>query len=187
LDLGCGSGSILNALVKKSGCSGIGIDQLNSDTVEIENENVQYLNGDIDDIDHFHLHPTVTLSVDSIYFSSDPEAQIRSLCGIKNNRIYLFYSQYLFEDSATEKSILRGDFTKIADILKRINIPYQMIEYSQNERMLYEKSLHALEKREDAFKSEGNFDLYKDKYKEQRMGKHLYDTGNASRYLYIIG
>ena len=62
-----------------------------------------------------------------------------------------------------------------------------MIEYSKNERILYEKSLYALGKRKKAFISEENFDLYEDKMKEQRMGKQLYDTGNASRYLYIIG
>lgn len=187
LDLGCGSGSILNGMVKKSGCSGVGIDQLDSDVIEIESENPQYLCGDIDDIDDFDLHPTVTLSVDSIYFSHDPEGLMRSLCGVKNNRIYLFYSQYLFDDHALEKHILQGNFTKVADILKKLKVPYEMIDYSKNERILYEKSLCALEKREDAFKSEGNFDLYEDKIKEQRMGKNLYDTGNASRHLYIIG
>ena len=34
LDLGCGYGSILNLLVNKYGCRGIGIDQLNSDVLE---------------------------------------------------------------------------------------------------------------------------------------------------------
>lgn len=187
LDLGCGSGSLLNALAKNSGCSGVGIDQLNSGTVRIESENLIYLMGDIDDIEKYHLHPTVTLSVDSVYFSRNPEALIRSLCGIKNNRIYLFYSQYLFEDRAAEKNVLQGDHTKVADILRRINAPYEIINYSKNEKALYERSLYTLEKLEDAFKGEGNYDLYEDKVKEQRIGKHLYDTGNASRYLYIIG
>lgn len=186
LDLGCGTGSILNALVKKNRCFGIGIDQLDSEAVEIENENSQYLQGDIDDFTNFQLQPTVTLSVDSIYFSSDPEALMRSLCDIENNRIYLFYSQYLFEDTV-EKRILQGHFTIVADILKNLQVSYEMIDYSRNERILYERSLSALEKREIAFKSEGNFDLYADKIKEQKMGKQLYETGNASRYLYIIG
>lgn len=50
LDMGCGSGSILNALIKKSGCSGIGIDQLSSTTVTFESKNIKYLNGDIDEL-----------------------------------------------------------------------------------------------------------------------------------------
>jgi len=186
LDMGCGSGSILNALVKKSECSGIGIDQLSSTTVTFESKNIKYLNGDIDDIENFNLQPTVTLLIDSIYFSCDPEKLIRSLCRINNNRIYLFYSQYLFENDIANKGVLRGDFTNISDILKKIKVSYKIIEYSKNERILYEKSLYALEKRKKAFICEGNFDLYEDKMKEQQLGKHLYDTGNASRYLYII-
>ena len=146
-----------------------------------------YFEENIDDIEKFNLNPTVTLLVDSIYFSRDPEKLIRYLCHIKNNRIYLFYSQYLFDNDIADKGRLRGDFTNIAEILKKIKVSYKMIEYSKNERILYEKSLYALEKRKKAFISEGNFDLYEDKMKEQRMGKQLYDTGNASRYLYIIG
>ena len=42
LDLGCGSGSILNLLVEKYGCSGIGIDQLNSDVIG-KRQQVRYL------------------------------------------------------------------------------------------------------------------------------------------------
>ncbi|WP_303869464.1 hypothetical protein [Acetobacterium wieringae] len=184
LDLGCGSGSIVNALVKKYRCFGIGIDQLDSDTIEIEN--AKYLQGDIDNFIDFQLQPTVTLSVDSIYFSCDSEALIRSLCAVKNNRVYLFYSQYLFDD-AVDKRILQGHFTRVADILKNLQVPYEMIDYSRNERILYERSLSALEKRKAAFKSEGNYDLYVDKMNEQKMGIQLYETGNASRYMYIIG
>ncbi|HKM33869.1 MAG TPA: methionine biosynthesis protein MetW [Lachnospiraceae bacterium] len=187
LDLGCGSGSILNALVKKSGCSGVGIDQLDSDTVEIDNENAQYINGDIDSISSFHLKQTVTLFIDSIYFSSSPEMLLEYLCGKKNNKIYLFYSQYLLNENVADKNVLQGNFTKVANILKGIKVPYEIIEYSENERLLYEKSLNSLKKREDDFIIEGNQDLYEDKLKEQIMGKQLYDTGNASRYLYIIG
>jgi len=187
LDLGCGSGSILNALVKKSGCSGVGIDQLESNIVEIENKNILYINSDIDTISDFHLKPTVTLFIDSIYFSSAPEMLLKYLCDKKNNKIYLFYSQYLFNGNMADKSTLRKGFTKVAAILKGIQVPYEIIEYSENERLLYEKSIHSLKKREDDFICEGNHDLYEEKLKEQIMGKQLYDEGNASRYLYIIG
>ena len=42
LDMGCGSGSILNALAEKSGCNGIGIDQLCRTTINFENKNIRY-------------------------------------------------------------------------------------------------------------------------------------------------
>ena len=103
LDMGCGSGSILNALAEKSGCNGIGIDQLCRTTINFENKNIRYFEENIDDIEKFNLNPTVTLLVDSIYFSRDPEKLIRYLCHIKNNRIYLFYSQYLFDNDIADK------------------------------------------------------------------------------------
>jgi hypothetical protein len=40
VDLGCGSGSILNLLVLKYGCRGIGIDQLVRQLYNIENNNM---------------------------------------------------------------------------------------------------------------------------------------------------
>ena len=50
LDLGCGSGSTLNLLVKKYGCRGIGIDQLDDDILDRPSMAITYINGDIDKI-----------------------------------------------------------------------------------------------------------------------------------------
>ena len=63
LDLGCGSGSILHLLAEKYGCRGIGIDQLNPDSMVKSNQSAVYINGDIDRISDYHLEPTVTLCV----------------------------------------------------------------------------------------------------------------------------
>jgi SAM-dependent methyltransferase len=186
LDLGCGSGSILNLLVEKYGCSGIGIDQIHSDIMRKSNQSVTYINGDIDRLPDYHLKPTVTLSIDSLYFSNDLDTLLRYLYGLRNNRMYLFYSQYLFEETTEDRSTLLGDHTKVADILNQNKISYETIEYSKNERFLYEKALTALEKRKEEFRNEGNLDLYEGKLKEDMLGKHLYEEGLASRFLYII-
>jgi len=186
LDLGCGSGSILNLLVEKYECSGIGIDQLNIDIMGKSNKSVTYINGDIDRLPDYHLKPTVTLSIDSLYFSNDLDTLFRTLYGFRNSRMYLFYSQYLFEETTGDRSILRGDHTKIADILNKNEFSYETIDYSKNEQLLYEKALVALKKRKEEFWGEGNSDLYESKLKEDMIGKRLYDKGLASRFLYII-
>jgi len=186
LDLGCGSGSILNYLVEKYGCSGIGIDRLNDCMVERSSKSVVYINGDIDRIADYHLKPTVTISVDSLYFSNDLDALLCHLHGIPNNRMYLFYSQYLFDETTGDRGTLHGDHTKVADILKKNGISYEIIAYSKNERLLYEKALAALIRRKEEFENEGNSDLYEGKLKEDMMGKLLYEKGLASRYLYIV-
>ena len=185
LDLGCGSGSILNLLAEKYGCSGIGIDQLNSDVIGKSSKSVTYINGDIDKLPDYKLKPTVTLSIDSLYFSSDMDKLLRYLSGLPNNKMYLFYSQYLFEETG-DRGTLLGPYTKLADVLNQSGFSYETVDYSENERLLYERALAALEKRKEEFISEGNLDLYEGKLKEDAFGKHLYDNGLASRFLYIV-
>ena len=156
LDIGCGYGSILNTLIEKRGCSGIGVDQLSSNYVLSKNKRFKYVSADFNNIDNLNINPTVTLLIDSIYFSSDPQKLICYLHSIKNNHIYLFYSQYLFKDDSADKGKLHGDFTAIAQILKKNGIPYKMIKYSENEKILYDKSLSVLEKMKNSFIYEGN-------------------------------
>jgi len=186
LDLGCGSGSILDLLVEKYGCLGIGIDQLNTDIMGKNDKSVTYISGDIDRLPDYHLKPTVTLSIDSLYFSNELETLLHHLCGLRNNRMYLFYSQYLFERTTGDRSTLCADHTKVADILIKSGFSYETIDYSENERRLYEKALAALKKRKEEFKNEGNLDLYESKLREDMIGKRLYDEGRANRFLYIV-
>jgi len=100
--------------------------------------------------------------------------------------MYLFYSQYIFDEGSTDMSILHSHNTKIADVLNNNRIPFKTIDYSENERLLYENSLRVLQKYKRAFDGEGNKDLYEQKLKEVRTGMELYNKGLASRYLYII-
>ncbi|MDD4200531.1 MAG: hypothetical protein PHS19_03985, partial [Eubacteriales bacterium] len=85
-----------------------------------------------------------------------------------------------------DKSMLKGDNTKIASILNKNGFSYETIDYSKNEQLLYEKSIVALKKRKEEFSREGNSDLYEGKLKESMIGKSLYDRKLASRFLYII-
>lgn len=186
LDLGCGCGSILNLLVNKYGCRGIGIDQLNSDVLERTGREITYINGDIDKLSHYNLKPTITLSIDSLYFSKDLDMLVRQLKSLENNKMYLFYSQYIFDEILGEKSILHSHNTKIAEVLNKNHIPFKTIDYSENECLLYENSLKALKKYKKAFEDEGNSDLFEQKLKEDILGKELYEKNLASRYLYII-
>ncbi len=186
LDLGCGSGSILNLLVQKYGCRGIGIDQLDGDILERTGMAITYINGDIDKISDYSLKPIVTLSIDSLYFSKDLDKLVRQLSSIENNKMYLFYSQYIFDEAFGDKSILHSQNTKIADVLNKNNNSFKTIDYSENERLLYENSLKVLRKYKKTFELEGNLDLYEQKLKEDTMGLELYNKNLASRYLYII-
>ncbi len=186
MDLGCGSGSILNLLSTKYGCRGIGIDQLDGDIIGRASNAITYINGDIDKISDYSIEPTITLSIDSLYFSNNLDKLVRQLNNIENNKMYLFYSQYIFDEDSRDKSILHSHNTKIADALNKNRISFKTIDYSENERLLYENSLKVLQKYKRAFEDEGNKDLYEQKLKEDMMGMELYNKSLASRYLYII-
>jgi trans-aconitate methyltransferase len=186
MDLGCGSGSILDLLVTKYRCKGIGIDQLNDDLFEKNSKTITYINGDIDKIADYSIKSTITFSIDSLYFSYDLDKLVKQLRSIENNKMYLFYSQYIFDETLSDKSSLHSHNTKLADVLNKNRIPYKVIDYSKNEHLLYRNSLRVLQKYKKEFEDEGNMDLYENKLKEDTIGKELYEKGKARRYLYII-
>ncbi len=188
LDLGCGSGCILDGLVKKYDCQGIGIDQLNESTVKKCSPGISYIDGDLDSLLDYHVTPTLTLAVDSLYFSNDLDRLIRLLKGIENenNCLYLYYSQYIFDETKKEEMLLESDHTRLADSLLKNEMPYRVVDYSANEHALYENALKVLPKYKAALAGEGNSELYESKLREYRSGKEMYDKGLASRYLYIV-
>ncbi len=184
LDLGCGSGSILTKLVKRYKCKGYGIDQLSKSVVESKNVNFSYINMDMDKLHESGLKPSITICVDSLYFCSHLSELVRHLKSIEDNRLYIFYSQYLFDASAGKQTLEWGN-TTIARVLEENNIAFKYIEFTDNERQLYEKSLKVLPSYKNAFVGEGNLDLFENKMREDQFGKELYDNGYARRYLYI--
>ena len=184
-DLGCGSGSLLGHLVQQSGCRGIGMDQLDRKYVLCEDERITYLEADMRSIQQFELHPTATIGVDSLYFVERLDDILSCLYRKPGNRIYLFFSQYLFEPGES-LARLKPDGTGLAEALQRLGIPYTTIDYSENERALYENSIRALERLKPVFEREGNAELHRQKMQEALFGKQLYEQGRASRFLYQI-
>lgn len=182
LDLGCGTGCILQQLVKKYACYGVGIDQIDP----VGDGLISYIKGDIDDLLDYQLRPNICLSVDSLYFSADLEALIDGLKRITRNRLYLFYSQYIFDAQKKGETSLQADRNRLGTVLHQACLPYQPIDFSDNERSLYENGLVILPKYRDLFAAEGNISLYENKRKEYEIGKSLYEQGLASRYLYIV-
>lgn len=186
LDLGCGTGAVLDNLVRKYDCQGIGIDQLKDETVKKCSKMISYIEGDIDALSDYKLKPNITVSVDGLYFSSNLDKLIRILASSENNRLYLFYSQYIFDERTKDKTVLHRDNTRLAKSLQKNKLQYKVIEYSTNEHSLYENALKVLPKYKNAFQSEGNIDLYETKMREYKSGHEMYNNGLASRYLYVV-
>ncbi len=186
LDLGCGAGCILDYLVRKYSCYGIGIDQLDEATVKRSSPVISYIEGDLDALKDYKLKPTVTLAVDSLYFSSNLEGLLRVLKSVPANRLYLYYSQYIFDEYKMDKAILDHNNTRLALGLQKSELAYSVRDYSTNEHALYEKALTILPKYKEAMIREGNGHLYEKYQRESSSGKEMYDRGLASRFLYIV-
>jgi hypothetical protein len=174
------------SLVEQYGCAGVGIDQIDPDFMQKSNKSITFINGDVDHISDYQLKPTVTLSVDSLYFCKDLDALVRDLCSLSSNRMYLFYSQYLFDENEGDKSILQKDHTRIADILKQNGVSYEAIDFSENERRLYEKSLIALKSAKKRLHTREIRICFQVAIARICWEKQLYETGRACRFLYIV-
>ena len=186
LDLGCGTGSLLDQITARYGCRAVGIDRLDEEIIGRSENRFTYIRDDMEKVFEYGVEPSVTFCVDSLYFCANPERLIRELTRSGRNRIYLFHSQYLFDEAAADRILLQSSETTVGKILQDLAIPYRTIDYSDNERRLYENSLKALENLKGAFSEEGNVDLFEQKLREDTMGQELYAKNLAARYLYMI-
>jgi Cyclopropane fatty acid synthase and related methyltransferases len=186
LDLGCGNGCILDYLVQKYACYGVGVDQLDPEVFTKYNRSIKYIDGNMDELESYGIDWDITVSVDSLYFCNDLNKLLSTLTNRKGNRLYLYYSQYIFDGEQHDKDILAYDNTRLARSLNLAGINYKVIDYSEKERKLYERGMQVLSEYEDAFDREGNRDLYEKKINENILGRELYDSNRASRFLYIV-
>lgn len=186
LDLGCGTGCILDALVNKYQCHGIGMDILEKPLFQSSSELLCYLQSDIDNLPEIDLRPTITFSIDSLYFSNDLHRVLKALLEVKNNRLYLFYSQYIFDETQKDRALLDGDNSRLASVLQTLGVSYEALDFSENEFLLYKKGLEILPKYKKAFEAEGNSELFHAKLRDNQSGKEMYEKGLASRFLYMV-
>ena len=182
LDVGCGTGCLLNSIAEKFGCKGIGIDCLSVSIVNSLSPLIDYRQADMDEIDAFHAQ--TVLFVDSLYFSRDCGSLLSRLKGGAVKKAYLYYSAYLFEDTE-DKALLRKDQTPLAQVLNRLGYAYKATDYSECEFKLYTRGFKLLEKYKSAFTRQGLEAIYARRLGEYQFGAELYEKGLTSRFLYI--
>ncbi len=182
LDMGCGTGSLLNRIVEKFGCKGTGVDRLSASIVSRLSPAIGYRQADMDEMLDFDA--SAVLFVDSLYFSRDCG---RLLSRLKDStmKAYMYYSTYLFEET-DDKALLRADQTPLAQVLSRLGLAYKAADYSECEYLLYERGLKLLAKYEMHFAVQGINDIFERRFAEYKFGAELYEQGRASRYLYTV-
>ena len=115
-----------------------------------------------------------------------PNGEMATSFVSQRSRLNFNYKQEKLKVKLTFQNIRTwGDVATTTQVDKN-GIAFKTIDFSENERLLYENSLSALKKYKRAFEGEGNEDLYQQKLKEDMLGRELYNKSRASRYLYII-
>lgn len=181
LDVGCGTGCLLNSIVEKVGCKGVGIDLSNKTIAASISPLIDYWQTDMDG--PYEIDAQTVLFVDSLYFSQDSRRLLERLKGGAVKKAYIYYSAYLFHET-DDKLLLKEDKTTIAQALSCLGFAYQSTEYSECEYLLYKRGLSLLETYKAAFAQQGLEDIYERRKNEYTFGAALYEKGRASRFLY---
>ncbi len=184
LDVGCGTGCLLNRIAEQFGCRGMGIDRLSSSIVNRLSPLIDYRQTDMDKIEAFHAQ--AVLFVDSLYFSRNCASLLNRLKVSNVKKVYMYYSTYLFEETE-DKALLRENHTPLAQILNRLGFAFAATDYSECEYKLYERGLKLLEKYKLSLAQQGIEDIYARRLNEYKFGAELFEKGRASRFLYTVG
>lgn len=185
LDIGCGTGSILDYLIDKYSARGTGIDSIDKNILTNNGIRVPFIEGDINKLEKYDLKPTVALAIDSLYFGCDIKKVIKSLLSMGCKRSYLYYSHYIGEKKG-DSALLIPEKTPLGAALAELELDYNVIDYGENERELYHRGAKLLSSFKDAFYADGMKDLYKEKMEEYTLGSSLFAEGRAARFLYIL-
>ncbi len=182
LDMGCGTGSLLNRIVQEFGCWGTGVDRLDSGIVNRISPLIEYRQTDMDSVLDFNA--SAVLFVDSLYFSRDIKSLLGRLKG-SGVKAYMYYSAYLFQET-DDRALLCKNKTQLAQALNALGFAYKVTDYSENEQMLYKKGIKLLKTYEARFAADGIQEIYERRMSEYEFGTELYEQGRAARFLYIV-
>lgn len=178
LDIGCGPGELLEYLYDKYKFIAAGLD-FAPKTIALANERVKdksgikYLEMNINNLDKLDEKYNKIISVDSLYFHGDVKKSIEDIFNLLEDKgkAFIFYTNLLDHD---KKSLY-----KILDSLK---LNYSKIDFTQEEKNHWIKTISTAEKYKQDFEKENSQSIYEERISEANdVMKREYE-----RFLYII-
>jgi cyclopropane fatty-acyl-phospholipid synthase-like methyltransferase len=192
LDLGCGIGSISEAISDITGANVLGID-LSAEAIQFAQERTKgkkdRLTFQVMDMDDLILKPNqfdAVVVVDSLYFARD---QHRTICAIKEclqdqGQMEIFFTTHVPADAPIE--MIRPDGTLLVKILRDCGLSFETWDYTQDEKEMWERSLEAADELREEFEAECNPGIIEDRVSEAKAILELFANGRNSRYLYRV-
>lgn len=191
LDLGCGSGVVAEYLSDSSKAHFLGVDFAQDaidrakNRTQSKSERLSYEVQDLNALSLQHKTFDCVISIDTLYFVNDLEKMLQQIKEVLqlNGKLLVFYSSrnkagtLSFEDSFRQ--------TKLAKALTQEGFKFEAWDFTENEKVIWEKSLLYAEELKDSFYREGNAEIYKGRVKEAVQNLKWQKEGRMSRYLYL--
>jgi 2-polyprenyl-3-methyl-5-hydroxy-6-metoxy-1,4-benzoquinol methylase len=192
LDLGCGIGTQAEYIADRTGAHVTGLDfapvsiELARARTEAKADRLDFVLGDLDAIKLPRSSFDVALAFDTLYFVEELDSTIAQIAAllVPGGHMALFYSQVKSQDSPPD--ILAAEGTRLAQALKKLALGFETIEFTANERRIWERSLEEATALKASFEAEGNLELWKGRDAETRELLELCRAGADSRFLYLV-
>lgn len=192
LDLGCGIGTITEYIADRTGAHITGID-FASGAIDRAMERTKdklgrlnYLVGDMNDLDLEDDSFDTLIAIDTLYFVEDLATTVGQMKRIMcpEGQMGLFFSQKV-EREANEKRLLPQK-TNLAQALDSHNLAFSTWDFTRNEHDHWRRSLEIAEEFKNAFAEEGNLNIHKSRIEEGTRMLRISEEGRSSRYLYHV-
>lgn len=180
IDLGCGKGGIASCIQQTTMRKVVGIDKSKEmlKIAKFSNNQISWVQGDLNNLDEDYLEIGCILLIDSIYFSMDYEKLLHKLQKYlaKNGSIIIAYSEY--SNAKPTKT------TKVEAALEQCSLESYAKDFTINEISIWESRREIACELRNKYLGECNEYLYYDKLIEAtKLLKHL-KNGNGVRKIY---
>lgn len=196
LDLGCGNGMIAEYISDRTGASVMGVDfipgavQTAKTRTQAKRERLNFREMDMAQLDFPRASFDVILSIDTLYFSDLDDTLSRMVQMLKpGGRMGIFFNQSClpWEDLETfDRGKIHPDCTDLAQALHRINLPYQVWDYTEQDYDHAQRRKVILAELKPLYEKEGHMFLYDSYWGEANGVSHAYENGAHGRYLYRV-
>lgn len=196
LDLGCGNGMIAEYISDRTGAAVTGVDFIpgaihTAETrTQAKRDRLNFQVMDIAHLDFPRASFDVIVSIDTLYFSDLDETLSKMVQMLKSGgRMGIFYNQSCppWEDLATyPKETVHPDFSDLAQALRRLQLPYQVWDYSRQDYDHAQRRKGILAALKPMYEKEDRMFLYDCYWGEAHGVSHAFENGAHGRYLYRV-
>jgi len=192
LDMGCGLGKVAEYVVEKTGVKLVGIDFSEAainwaeEHIQAKNEKLEFY---IQNFNKLAFPPSTfdaIISIDTFYFVEDFDIMIKKLKQIlkPGGQMGIFYAQIITENDP--KELLKAENTKLAKVLTQNGLEYEVVDFTDNIRKLWQREVATAEELKGMFEKEGNLVLYEDRIADSKNVIRNLENNLQRRFFYHI-